>query len=414
MYKSRFSKWGFGKNHKRGQTSNQPKPSSGRTRAKKRAAVTCITPSIVPIERQRLVFRLPNATLQSSHTFHGQEITIYAVDAFTTGLFESQGWSYDPFAFHSSLGKPDHTTQWADLDDRFFGASVLIEQSSMAEGFTTLDSIFQQIRSLVATSEPGPAIMVRLWPICHRIDGICACVGDYTLMYMFLRYLRDLIGNYFPHGHPLYLLLDAVSRVEKEAVIPTLRLGYFKAIRCLERLVGTDHATVLKMWSNYVKYWDRQSIDQQVFAANFTRLLEAAEAKFGRCAEETVRILHSFSYAVFYNSADKPLARSLAHDLVERTTSLLCEDGEMQWGIEAQGFAFGSKVLALLSLDAGDRDGASATLVQAVERLKTGDRECRTRAIMLLEDLERCLVEWGRTEALEEHKFQRIALLGAL
>ncbi len=358
---------------------------------------------------------LPAAALQSPDAFHGQEITVHSVNAFTAGLFESKGWSYDPFAFLPSRGSPDHSAQWADLDDRFFGASVLIERSSMAEGFMTLSSIFQQMQSLAASNGAEPAIMVRLWPICNRIDGICARVGDYSLMYTFLRYFRGLAGSYLGCHHPLYLLLDALSRVEQAAMMPTLRLGYLRAIRCLETLVGADHALVLKMWSNYVKYWDPQSIDQQAFAANFARLLGAAEARFGKCAEETVRVLHSFSYAMFYNGHDKRLAWRLAEDLVERTTSLPCRGGgEIQWGIETQSFAFGSKVLALLSFDLGERDGARAWLDQAIGRLKTGDRECRTRAIMLSEDLETWLVQWGEMEALEELKMQKLALLETL
>jgi hypothetical protein len=308
----------------------------------------------------------------------------------------------------------DHGAQWADLDDRFFGASVLIERSSVSEGFATLDSIFREMKPLVADNVSQPAIMVEFWPICHRIDGICRRVDDYNLMYAFLRYFRDLVGGYVGRKHPLFELLDALSYVEQRYMMPTLRLGYMKAIRCLESLIGADHAIVLNMWSNYVKYWDNQSINQEAFAANFTRLVEAAEARFGRCARETVRILHSFLYAMFYSSDDKRLAWKLAEDLVERTGSLLSITQEIKWGVETLGFAFASKVLALLSLDFGERDSFSTSLDRAIRRLKTGDRECRTRAIMLSEDLETKLAQWGKQDEVEDYKRQRLALLETL
>ena len=318
----------------------------------------------------------------------------------------------DMFSMSPPAGTADHSAAWKQLADQCFGVSVLIQGSSVKQAFQTLDGIFQSLKSLAASSDPS--IMVKFWPICHRLHGICVEIDDYQLLYSFLRHFRELAKIYFGAEHPVFLLLDALSRVDWDAMISTLRVGYLKSIHCMESIIGADHATVLRMWSNYIKYWDRQSLHQGVFIANFTRLLAAADAQFGEKSEKSVLILESFTYASFYNFDDQMLSRRLAEGLLERTMDLPCINGEYQWGLKSQYFAFASKVLALLCLQENQRDEGRAYLADAITLLEHGDRECKTRAVMLAEDLEGWLTSWDDIHGAEVLRHKRMRLLSSL
>jgi hypothetical protein len=309
-------------------------------------------------------------------------------------------------------GTVDHSARWKQLADQCFGVSVLIQGSSVKQAFQTLDGIFQSLKLLAASSDLG--IMVKFWPICHRLHGICTDINNYQLLYSFLCFFRELTKTYFGTEHPVFQLLDALSRVEWDAIIRTLQVGYLKSIHCMESIVGADHATVLRMWSNYIKYWDRQSLHQGVFTANFTRLLAMADAQFGKNSETATSVLESFTYASFYNFDDPMLSRRLAKDLLERTINLPYTNGEYKWGITSQYFAFASKVLALLCLRENRRDEGRDYLADAISRLELGDRECKTRAVMLAEDLEGWLTSWDDIYGAETLRHKRMRLLSSL
>ena len=316
------------------------------------------------------------------------------------------------FGMSPPTGTADQRAAWRQIEDQCFGVSVLIKGSSVKQAFQTLDTIFQSLKSLAAFSDPG--LMVEFWPMCRRLHGICVDINDYQLLYAFLRYFRDLTKNYFGGEHPVFLLLDALTRVEWDAMISTLRVGYLKSIHCMESVIGADHATVLSMWSNYIKYWDRQSLHQAVFIANFRRLLAAADAQFGAKSEKAISALHGFTYAAFYNFDNQTLSRQLAQDLLDRTVDLPCINGEYQWGLESQCFAFASKVLALLCLGEKQRDEGHAYLADAISCLERGDRECKTRAVMLAEDLEGWLTSWDDIHGAEAVRHKRMRILSIL
>jgi hypothetical protein len=344
--------------------------------------------------------------------FHIQEDIVQSVQRCLAGLFESHGWTHDSFTMVAPEGVHDHGNIWAELDDRFYGASVLIHRASMKEVFTSIGYIFDDLRSLASFCEPS--IMVRIWPICHRIYAICQVVGNFQLMYQFLGFLMSLASGKLCLKHPLSILLDGLCKSDQVALINNMRLGYLKSIRSFERLVGSDHAIVLKMWSNYIKYWDSQDFDRGNLAGNFRRLLQT-EATYGPTSEQTIRVAHSFTYAVYYTFNDQDLSRSLAEDLLGRTICLPAHDGEIIWSIETQSYAFASKVLALLAEDRHDRAGSEQYWRAAIQRLKTGDRECKTRAIMLSEELETCLIGWRTVydvEGLHCERQQMISELG--
>ncbi|KAI9768817.1 MAG: hypothetical protein M1840_004631 [Geoglossum simile] len=298
------------------------------------------------------------------------------------------------------------------FEDQCFGVSVLIQSSSMKHAFQTLDRVFQSLKSLAASCDPS--IVVKFWPMCHRLHGICVDINNYQLLYEFFRYFRELTMNYFGAEHPVFLLLDALSHVEWDAMISTLRVGYLKSIHCMESVMGTDHAIVLSMWSNYIKYWDKQGLHQAIFMANFTRLLAAADARFGGKSEKAISVLHGFTYAAFYNFSDPALSRRLAKNLLERTREIPHINNEYQWGVESQGFAFASKVLALLCLQENQRDQSQAYLINAISCLENGDRECKTRAVMLAEDLEGWLTSWNDMYSVEALRHRRMRLLSIL
>jgi len=418
MYKSRFKKWGLAKNTKRG-VQGVPRPTrpSGhpaRTRPKSKAVPSKSKAENLPIHAPVGGVRPPRPRLlQSPEKLRRQELTVHSVGTYISALFQSKGWvSEDRFALAPPGGCPDHGEAWLELDDRVFGASVLIESDSVKDGFATLDAIFQSLQSLAAFAEPH--VMVKFWPICHRIHGICERMGNDQLLYGFLGFFHALVRLGLGPQHPMSLLLDGLCRVAHDDMMDTLRLGYFKSIHCLGDMVGGDHAIVLKMVSNYIKYWDKQGCDQDRFVANFTHLVRAAEARSGRCSEMAIRTLHSFTYALYYNSDDKALCSQLAEDLLARTAELPSANGQIQWSIETQSYAFASRVLANLALEKGDRAGWCAYLNSAISRLGTGDRECRTRAVMLLEDLKAELLKWGDVGGWQRLEQRRSELLSTL
>lgn len=115
--------------------------------------------------------------------------------------------------------------------------------------------------------------------------------------------------------------------------------------------------------------------------------------------------------ALYYNYDDKALCSQLAEDLLARTADLPSANGQIQWSIETQSYAFASRVLANLALEKGDRAGWCAYLNSAISRLGIGDRECRTRAVMLLEDLKAELLKWGDVGGRQRLEQRRLELL---
>lgn len=417
MYKSRFRKWGLAKNARRDERGSvRPRPNGNptRTRPKSKALPSKGQFLGVPTPALHGVVRPPPPRLlESPTTLRHQEMTVHCVGTYISALFQSKGWlPEDRFALTPPAGCPNHGDTWLELDDKVFGASVLMESASIKDGFAALESVFQSLQNLAPFAEPY--VMVKFWPICHRMNGICEKMGNHELLYGFFRYFGALSRLRPGPTHPMTLLLDQLSHVAQKDVMDTLRLGYFKSIRCLGDMVGSDHAIVLKMLSNYVKYWDKQGYDQNLFVADFTRLLEAADVRSGRNSEMAIRTLHSFTYALYYNSGDRAVCRHLAEDLLARTTNLPTANGQIQWSIETQSYAFTSRILASMALEQGDMAGWSAYLNNAVLRLSTGDLECRTRAIMLMDDLKAVLLDSSDIAGLELLEQRRSRLLAML
>ncbi|KAI9776260.1 MAG: hypothetical protein M1839_000494 [Geoglossum umbratile] len=413
MYKSRFTKWGFAKNSKGGgggAQGGQHHITAPRQRQKRPLITRGPTKSLV--QRRPHFPAASTLVLQSPNRYRHQELTFHCVQNYISALFQSRGWMADMFDISPPAGTADQSAAWRHIEDQCFGVSVLIQSSSMKHAFQTLDRVFQSLKSLAASCDPS--IMVEFWPMCRRLYGICVDINNYQLLYEFFRYFRELTKYYFGTKHPVFLLLDALSHVEWDAMISTLRVGYLKSIHCMESVIGTDHAKVLSMWSNYIKYWDKQGLPQAIFIANFTRLLAAAEARFGKRSAKAVSVLHSFTYAAFYNFNDQAMSRRLANNLLERAREIPHINNEYQWGLESQAFAFASKVLALLSLQENQRDESRAYLMNAISCLENGDRECKTRAVMLAQELEGWLASWNDTYSAAALRHRRLRLLSIL
>ncbi|KAH0537364.1 hypothetical protein FGG08_005843 [Glutinoglossum americanum] len=412
MYKSRFTKWGFAKYSKKGGSGRDDRHHATAPQRRRKRPLIARGPAKSLVRRRLHCPTAPVSLLESPDRYRRKELTVHCVQNYISALFQSKGWMADMFSISPPAGTADHSAGWRQVEDQCFGVSVLIQGSSIKHAFQTLDGVFQSLKPLAAASDPS--IVVKFWPMCHRLHGICVSLDDRQLLYAFLRHFRELTKNYFGTKHPVFLLLNALSHVEWDAMISTLRVGYLKSIHCMESVIGADHTTVLSMWSNYIKYWDRQSLHQAVFAANFTRLLAAADAQFGEKSEKAISVLHGFTYAAFYNFDDQMLSRQLAEDLLGRTMELPHVNGEYQWGLESQSFAFASKVLALLCLREDQRDESRAYLADAISCLERGDRECKTRAVMLAEDLESWLKSWGDIHSAEALGQKRIRLLSIL
>jgi len=44
-----------------------------------------------------------------------------------------------------------------------------------------------------------------------------------------------------------------------------VRVGYLKSAHTMQAFLGANHATVLDMWTNYVKHWDPDALQQTAF-----------------------------------------------------------------------------------------------------------------------------------------------------
>jgi hypothetical protein len=68
---------------------------------------------------------------------------------------------------------------------------------------------------------------------------------------------------------PLIKICDSLHQIleiDPNVIISSLRIGYLKSIHSLKLFVRGDHATVLGMWSNYLKHWDLDELHQAYLA----------------------------------------------------------------------------------------------------------------------------------------------------
>jgi hypothetical protein len=282
----------------------------------------------------------------------------------------------------------------------------------VVEGRKTLDQVCDKIREVVRFCDP--AMMVKFWRICYRLYRSCCGIGDFLLLNTFLRYVRGLVQIYHGRDHPLFQLLDALVRAPQDELLDTLKVSYLRTIKAMESRLGQQHAVVLNMWSNYLKHWNSEGLAHSLYMQRYRSLLDTAERQFGPTGENTIAVLHGFMYSGYYNLNDRILTVDLALRLYSRVKSMPCLQEVPWWCLPTQGFALAAKLLAIISLEAGQTGDCRRYLEVAIIRLGRGDRECRTRALMLTDMLHGWLIEWGEAGQAAVWSNWRLGLVSAI
>ncbi|EED11879.1 hypothetical protein TSTA_110580 [Talaromyces stipitatus ATCC 10500] len=401
MYYWRFRKWpDFQKNAVQAQSVTskglRQKPEVLRTRRKEKLREISDFEDLL---FQRLAGNIAASTsssslsIKSTETYRLQEVVLHSVHNFVFGLFETHRWTADQFSIFPPSGSLDLSRMWQQLADQVFGARVLIRKLEMRHAGQTFRNIFHLLER--AAFSPDPAMMVKFWRICLYFMDICASMNNYSLLNSFFQHYRSLLLTRYQENYPLVQLLGALAKVENEAMLRTLQIGYLKSIHSLKSFLRGDHAVVLSMWSNYIKHWGFDSLHPTELAASYRVLLTEADFRLGRCSNLSISVLHQFTYSVFYNLHDDAMSFELAIDLLQRSQEVLSSlHPQWQWGLEAQAFAFASKVVALIYGNQGSRVKAQKYYKEAISLFERGDRECRTRALMLANELTHCMTRW--------------------
>ncbi|KAH7379783.1 hypothetical protein BKA64DRAFT_686345 [Cadophora sp. MPI-SDFR-AT-0126] len=323
-----------------------------------------------------------------------QETILKSVHHITFGLFESEGWkSTDLFSITTKNNTSGLSSTWQSLSDQTFGAARLAKMSptNLGQGVQKLHGIFEQMESTMIC--PDPAMLVKFWRMCRYMYDLCEVANDFTILSWFLGHYGEMTRSKLRPGcgtYPVFQICAALYHIlqkDPDALIDSLRIGYLKSIHSLKTWVGGDHATVLAMWSNYLKHWDPDTLHHASLKESYQLLLRESDRRYGPNSESSLSILDRYTYFAHYSIREAFLAKELALALVERSRNHLPIDSGLQWCMHTQYFAFGSKVLAIASAQEGLQDDAKQSYSSAIAVLELGDPECQIRAAMLRGEL---------------------------
>jgi len=347
MYNTHFKKWGpdFDKNKKRGRSPGKTPIRQGRGRRTRPRRVIDKQPREAESFAYFHILAPSHVALQSPGRYRNVEIALHSLKNYTSGLFHIFTW--DNFKVIPPAGAPDLTSKWQHIADQCFGAAELIVSGRVTDGGKTLNQVCDTLREVIRICDP--AMMVKFWRICYRLYKTCFKIGDFLLVDIFLRYVRGLVRIYHGGDHPLFHILDAIIRTPREDLFDTLKVSYLRTIKEMESHLGEEHAIVLHMWSNYLKYFDTQGLLHTLYILKYRRLLEAAESQFGLTGETTIVVLHGFMYAEYYNFHDRIMSADLALKLYSRVKGMPCLQEEPWWCLPTQSFALAAKLLAIFS-----------------------------------------------------------------
>lgn len=381
MYTTQFTKWGpeFNKNGNSDGTRAVSRGVNPRTRP--RRANQYRNPSrtrSIPLQP-----RLPDNYERYRGLLSSTEVYVY-------GLFDSFDLSADLFSVIVPVGTIDHSTAWQQIGDEFFGFTTLLEKKEFFDAQRTYSIIYQRLNSVVG-AENDYGMIIKLWPICIRLLNTAILYNNHTILWGFLHYMRDLAAeryNKSSRDHPIPKLLNFLCQVSIDDLLNVLQLGYLRTIHCLENRLDFGNALVLSTWSNYMKKCQHQALSADVLTSRFAGVLQAARCSFTPTGTKTLEILHDYMYAAYYNAEDHQLTWSLALETVDLAGFPGLMGDQPSWCLATQGYALAVKLMYTLSLEMDSRDRASKELRSAIVRLGNGDRECRTRALMLTGMLE--------------------------
>jgi hypothetical protein len=331
-----------------------------------------------------------------------QETILKSVGNMASGLFESEGWTASNLFFITAR---DQTTglsnTWQSIGDQTFGATRLAKMSQLGRGVEKLLSIFRAMETTMAA--PDPSMLVKFWRMCRYIYDLCLIAKDFRILGLFFSHYGEMTMATRCPGvdvYPVVRICAALYQIlqkDPSALLDSLRIGYLKSIYSLKLFVGGDHATVLAMWSNYLKDWDPDATTHMLLMENYQALLRESDLAFGPNSESSLSILHRFAYLAHYSLKDDTLTKGLAFDLVQRSSSRLPVGVGLEWCMDTQYFAFGSKALAIVCEAGGLHEEVQKSYSRAIAMLELGDSECQIRAEMLRGELAEYLGRWNGT-----------------
>lgn len=417
MYNTRFKKWGenFDKNRKKGRDTSPIRPINGkRTRPK-----ALDRPNLGRVSTPPSTSILPPLAPKS---YRDTEITLVLAGDYTANLLNTFTW--DSF----QITPPNATTElaqtWKHIGDQIWGATQLMIDGSMSKGMKSFNRVCDLLMRSGVVRASDPTMMVKFWRICHRLnrtdEKILSSrnpngVNYRHILKSFLVYLRHLAKIYSVKDtdskqHPFLQLLDAVVRTPQDRLLNTIEVAYRRTIDVMESRLGPQHLTVLEMRSNYLKYWGNKNLARSLFLERYPVLLDSAERHFGRTGKPTIRVLHDFVYAAYYDINDRTLAGKVARDALERVKAMCSLQENLSWDMTTQTYAFTAKLLAIMCLEDGRLVEYRDHLEDAIATLRRGDRQCCTRAFFLAGILRRTLTEMGQLDEAATWSSQRLQI----
>ncbi|RKK85190.1 hypothetical protein BFJ68_g17295 [Fusarium oxysporum] len=226
-------------------------------------------------------------------------------------------------------------------------------------------------------------MIIKLWPICLRLYQAGLKLNNFAMLEHFLHFFWRLALHRYPHGHPIPSLLKVLCQASTEELFNIVQVGYLRTIHCLERSLGFGNAVVLSVWSNYLKKADDQALPASALTSRYESVLQEAQNSFTPTGTRTIEILHEYTYAAYYNDNDYDLTWNLASQMINLAESFELMDDHPEWCLATQGYAMAAKLIYVLSEQTSHEDQGTVILRSAISRLELGDRECRTRALML-------------------------------
>jgi hypothetical protein len=166
--------------------------------------------------------------------------------------------------------------------------------------------------------------MIKFWRICLEMRGIDTRGSHFRVLNRLFACLFKTISEHCGKEHLLVLLMISLREVSPEKLKNTLRIGYCKSIRVLNKIIRDENAIVLHMWSVYFRYWDRQYLDAGAFLYKFQHVWKKTRYRCGDYnAVTAITIDYYHIYAVYYVCKQMELARTMAMYLFMRTASYL-------------------------------------------------------------------------------------------
>ncbi|EXM13512.1 hypothetical protein FoTM2_013268 [Fusarium oxysporum f. sp. vasinfectum] len=341
--------------------------------------------------------------------YRKQERILHSLDCYIYSVFDTKSqhgkWTADLLGFVHSSRNPKN---WQCLSDQCYGASTLINCKQPQKASVTLEIFFTGIREAALWQDPS--MMVKLRRICLELRGIDSRSTQLNTLQRLFNVLEKAFSESFGTGNSLSILVRTLGQVVADDFKPTLRIAFDKTIRTLSSLVGDENAMILHMWSHYFKYWDGQYLAKDTFLLKFDLIWHRTHSSHHSLSEQAITIDYYYAYAAYYLGDVELYSDGMLRQLFHSSTMFLKKQLPLEWKLPTLAFAFSARVVAKIDRKKGRKDLSISTMRYAVETLERGDRECRTRAVMLCQILARWLRQWRMLEdaELESARFTRI------